>query len=332
MRTRDLTFEIFNSPYACFILACVVSYNCFYHSYYLHAVLLEDQSQRKHTSSENADHDKKSNKFAITKGLKTIDNEIQELAKPFSIFFLLCILIGNGKTVVFQNPDQKTCYKFSDGTEECTSTRLCYLVRLLDRQISVQQEQNADDETFMRRGDSGCTWFDQEGIWVMVHYVTSNKAKHKEYEKGKLIDTRIIPTWDLEELEALHQHIYINTDFTKKESSQNLLEMALLQLRQESSSPPNGSLGGKHYEYWNKPRLLRVLLCCSSEIWNDFTKQTYVNLKYKDRTIRGLTVTSSETTTVFTEAYRLSTIHNEKKLTEEEVVALFKISPLCMSK
>ncbi|CAG8560413.1 13283_t:CDS:2 [Funneliformis mosseae] len=199
-----------------------MSHNCFYHSYHLHAVLPEDQSQRKHTSSENADHDKKSNKsykelweiisiqhpehdFLITGNPGT--------SKTFFNLFLLCILIGNGKTVVFQNPDQKTCYKFSDGTEECTSTRLCYLVRLLDRQISVQQEQNADDETFMRRGDSGCTWFDQEGkIIALGHGVL---PKHKEYEKGKLIDTRIIPTWDLEELEALHQHIYINTDFTK---------------------------------------------------------------------------------------------------------------------
>src|SRR4051812_47245667 len=75
-----------------------------------------------------------------------------------------------------------------------------------------------------------------------------NRERYKEYEKGRSVDTRIMPTWDLEELEALHQSIYHNTDIIKKlrepyslwggivryviekaemESSQKLLKMAL---------------------------------------------------------------------------------------------------------
>lgn len=74
-----------------------------------------------------------------------------------------------------------------------------------------------------------------------------NREQYKEYQKENLVDTRIMPIWDLEELETLHQSIYLNTNFIKLrelytlwskipryivekakiESSRNLLEMAL---------------------------------------------------------------------------------------------------------
>src|SRR5260363_283572 len=46
------------------------------------------------------------------------------IGKTFFILFLLYILVGMGKTVVFQErPDKETCYIFSNGTVECTSIR-----------------------------------------------------------------------------------------------------------------------------------------------------------------------------------------------------------------
>ncbi|CAG8650232.1 32715_t:CDS:1, partial [Gigaspora margarita] len=155
------------------------------------------------------------------------------IGKTFFILFLLYILVGMDKTVVFQEcPDKETCYIFSNGTVECTSIRFMravlnnpqvyYLLDTMEPQIKPCNARK-----------------------IVVS--SPNRERYKEYEKGKLVDTRIMPTWDLEELEALHKSIYPNTTFIRlrelyalwggipryvvekaeMESSQNLLKMAI---------------------------------------------------------------------------------------------------------
>ncbi|RIB25686.1 hypothetical protein C2G38_2165288 [Gigaspora rosea] len=123
--------------------------------------------------------------------------------KTFFILFLLYILVGMGKTVIFQRyPDPKT-YNMVPQIFPCNTHK------------------------------------------IVVS--SPNRDRCKQYEKGRLVDTRIMPTWDLEELEVLQQNIYLNTNFNRlrelyalwggipryvvekaeMKSSQNLLEMAL---------------------------------------------------------------------------------------------------------
>ncbi|CAG8677446.1 13335_t:CDS:2, partial [Ambispora gerdemannii] len=121
--------------------------------------------------------------------------------KTFFNLFLLYILVGIGKTVVFQmSPDQETCYKFSNGAVELTTIQhlrvvlddpqVYYLLDTMEPQIKLCNARK-----------------------IVVS--SPNRERYKEYEKENLVDTRIMPTWDLEELETLHQSIYLNTDFIK---------------------------------------------------------------------------------------------------------------------
>ncbi|RIB25685.1 hypothetical protein C2G38_2138650 [Gigaspora rosea] len=155
------------------------------------------------------------------------------IGKTFFILFLLYILVGMGKTVIVQRfADPETGYKFSNGTVECTPIRSMrtdldnpQVYYLLDTMIPRIDPCNARK--------------------IVVS--SPNRDRYKEYEKEGLVDTRIMPTWDLEELEALHQSIYLNTNFNRLRelyalwggipryvvekaeivSSQNLLEKAL---------------------------------------------------------------------------------------------------------
>ncbi|CAG8822855.1 602_t:CDS:2, partial [Dentiscutata erythropus] len=170
--------------------------------------------------------------------------------KTFFIVFLLYLLVGMGKTVVFQkSPDKVTCYKFSNGTVESAPIRSMCIV-LDNPQVYYLLDTMEPQLTCNAR---------------KIVVSSPNRKRYKEYEKGRSVDTRIMPTWDLEELETLHQNIHLNTNFTKLrelyalwggipryvvekvdiESFQNLLEMALNaadfdKIIRSSHSPPNG--------------------------------------------------------------------------------------------
>ncbi|CAG8543050.1 4893_t:CDS:2 [Ambispora gerdemannii] len=154
------------------------------------------------------------------------------IGKTFFNLFLLYILVGIGKTVVFQT-DQETRYKFSNGAVVELTTIQHLRVVLNDPQVYYLLD----------------TMEPQIKLCNARKIVVSspNRERYKEYEKGKLVDTRIMPTWDLEELEILQSIIHLNTDFIKlrelyslwggipryvvekaeMESSQRLLEVAL---------------------------------------------------------------------------------------------------------
>ncbi|RHZ89741.1 hypothetical protein Glove_11g65 [Diversispora epigaea] len=152
--------------------------------------------------------------------------------KTFFNIFLLYILVGIDKTVVFQeNPDIGTCYKFSNGTIECTSIQSMRIV-LDDPQVYYLLDNMEPQIQCKAR---------------KIAVFSPNRERYKKYEKWGSVDTRIMPIWDLEELETLHQSIHFNTNFTKlrelytlwggiptyviekvkMESSQSLLESAL---------------------------------------------------------------------------------------------------------
>jgi len=68
----------------------------------------------------------------------------------------------------------------------------------LDRQILVQY---ADDEMFMKHGDSGCTWFDQKGkIIALGHGILRINNLNKDYSVGSPINAV---------LEALEIRLYL---------------------------------------------------------------------------------------------------------------------------
>ncbi|CAG8554811.1 1519_t:CDS:2, partial [Paraglomus brasilianum] len=95
--------------------------------------------------------------------------------------------------------DEKTSYKFSNGTVECADVQNLHTV--------------LDDPQVFYLLDNMKPAIPCHACKVVMF--SPNREHCKDYKKGRTVDTRIIPVWELEELETLHHDLYPEIDAVK---------------------------------------------------------------------------------------------------------------------